>query len=221
MLAPNPYDLRNVVQEPAENTGGIEAMWYTLAANLVNFPATGDLAITQNLALQPDTFWYQLLSVRQTVRYKQARKDLGRHGDAFVQTLTGTVARHSGELAAGLEALDGQELVALYRDHNGQVQLLGTPEQPLAYTDTYDSGLVTGTRNNYDWGLAGQTPRRARPYFGTWQVSAGGLGGSIVLNAGLGGSIDIRDVAGNLMATVDAGHTVVVRSAFHVAFSIL
>ncbi|UOQ99887.1 hypothetical protein MUN81_10390 [Hymenobacter sp. 5317J-9] len=221
MSAPNPYDLRNVEQVPADNLGGIEALWYTLAANLLHFPATGALAITGNLAMKPGTCWYQLVSVRHTTRYKQTRKDLGRHGDAFTQQLVGTLARHTPELAAGLEALDGQELVALYRDHNGQMQLVGTPEQPLLFSDMYDSGLATGTRNNYDWTLAGQTPRRSRPYLGTWAVSGQGLGGSIVLGSGAGGSITIRDVAGNVMATVDAGRTVVVRSAFQVAFSIL
>ncbi|WP_201979312.1 hypothetical protein [Hymenobacter rubidus] len=220
MPAPKPEDLRNLAQAPDDNLGGIEALWYTRAADLLNFPATGELVIAQNLVLAPGACWYQLVSVRESVRYKQAPKDLGRHGNSYAQTLTGTLARHTAALAAGLEALEGQELVALYRDHNGEVQLVGTPEQPLSWKDAYDAGLVSGTRNNYDWTLSGETPRRARPYLGTWEVSGLGLESGLVLGTA-GGNIDIRDRRGNLLATVDAGRTVVLRSGFRVAFTIV
>ncbi|MDO7875526.1 hypothetical protein Q5H93_12350 [Hymenobacter sp. ASUV-10] len=221
MLVPE-YDLRNLVQVPADNLGGVEAcVWYTLAANLVNFPATGELVIRDSLQLKPGTTWYQALSVRRTVRYKQTPKAQGRHGDLYQQRLTGTLARHTPELAQGLEALEGQELVVLYRDLNGHVQLLGTPEQPVSWTDVYDSGTADFTnRNNYDWTLAADTVRRARPYLGTWQVAGGGLQAGIELGAGAGGTVTIRNRAGQVVATVQAGQTVVLRSGFRVAFSI-
>jgi hypothetical protein len=221
MLAPKNYELRNVAQEPADNLGGVAALWYTRAADLLNFPALGELPITQNLALREGAFWYQLVSVRQTVRYKQTPKALGRHGDTYTQLLVGTLARHTAPLAAGLEALEGQELVVLYRDRNGEVQLLGTPEQPLTFRDTYDSGIDFLTRNNYDWSFSGETPRRARPYLGSWEVSGLGLETGMVLQPGQGGRVEIRDKRGTLMATVDAGRTVVLRSGFRVAFTIV
>ncbi|TPG71999.1 hypothetical protein [Hymenobacter nivis] len=217
----NDYLLRNLAQEPGENLSGVGALWYALAADLLNFPATGGLVIRENLLLRPGAYWYQAVSVRRTVRYKQTPKDLGRHGTSYTQSLAGTLARHSGALAAGLEALDGQELVALYRDLNGETQLLGTPEQPLVWKDTNDSGLDYGTRNNYDWTLTGETPRRARPYLGTWQVSGVGLEGSVQLGTVPGGRVEIRDRAGKLMGVAEAGQTVVVRSGFRVAFTIL
>ena len=217
----SPYALRNVVQVPADNLGGIEALWYARAADLLDFDDLGELPIAQ-LELKPDAYWFQLVSTRGTVRYKQTPKDLGRHGESYAQKLVGTVSRHSAELAAGLEALEGQELVALYRDHNGQVQLVGTPEQPLKWTDTYDSGeIYQNQRNNYDWVLEGETPRRARPYLGTWQVSGRGLAGGVELGSGAGGVVYLRDRAGNLLATVPAGKTILVRSGFRVAFSII
>ncbi|MFC7669311.1 hypothetical protein ACFQT0_19580 [Hymenobacter humi] len=187
---------------------------------MLNFPATGDLVIAHNLQLREGAFWYQ---PGEHPRHGGLQANAERAGPARRRApaaLVGTLARHTAELAAGLEALEGQELVALYRDHNGQVQLVGTPEQPLSWKDSYDSGLVTGRRNNYDWTLAGETPRRARPYLGSWDVSAKGLETGLVLQGGSGGSVEIRDRAGNLMARVDAGHTVVLRSGFRVAFTI-
>jgi hypothetical protein len=215
------YDLRNVAQVIDDNTSGVLAMWYTRASDLLNYPEHGPLAITQSLVLKPGCFWYQLVSIRRTVRYKQTGKDLGRHGESYTQSLSGTLARHTAELAAGLEALDGQELVALYRDQNGQVQLVGTPEQPLSWKDAYDTGADSGQRNNYDWTLAGETPRRARPYLGSWQVSGVGLQQGVQLGQGSSGRVEIRDRAGNLMGIAEAGQTVVVRSGFRVAFDIL
>lgn len=218
---PLPYELRNIVQAPADNIGGIEALWYARVSDLLHYDPLGDLPIDQ-LELRPGACWYQLVSTRGSVRYRQTPKELGRHGESFTQKLVGTVSRHSAELAAGLEALERQELVVLYRDLNGQVQLVGTPEQPLKWTDAYDSGEVyQSQRNNYDWSLLGETPRRARPYLGTWTVSGVGLGGSVTLGGGTGGVVYLRDLAGNLMATVPAGKTIVLRSGFRVAFSII
>lgn len=214
------YALRNIAQERGQdNFGGIEAAWYTYAADLLDYPAEGPLPIAQ-LSLRPGASWYQLVSIRDTVRYKQTPKDLQRHGQSFTQKLTGTLARHSVELALGLEALDGQELVLLYRDRNGQVQLVGTPEQPLVWSDAYDTGESFHQRNNYDWTLAGETPRRARPYLGTWQVVAGGLG-SVVLGAGGGGTVVLRTAGGQVLATVPAGKSIILQSGFKLGYQIV
>lgn len=213
MLAPKAYDFRNLVQEQDDNLGGVEACWYTEAANLLNFPASADeLIITDDLELKAGANWFQLVSVRDSVRYKQTPKDLNRHGQSYTQQLTGTLARHSAGLASGLESLERQELVLLYRDRNGEVQLVGTPEQPLSWKDAYDAGTLSN-RNNYDWTLAAETPRRARPYLGRWTVSD-------VVFQGVGGLVEIRDRRGRLMATAQRGQTVIVRSGFRVAFTI-
>jgi hypothetical protein len=215
------YTLRNVAQEQGvDNTGGIEAAWYALASDLLDFPDPdlGPLPIGQ-LNLKPGATWYQLVSIRDTVRYKQTPKDLGRHGTSYTQKLTGTLARHTAELAAGLEALEGQELVLLYRDRNGQVQLVGTPEQPLSWGDAYDSGETPVQRNNYDWTLTGETPRRARPYLGTWQVGSVGLGS--LLAAGAGGTVVLRTASGQVLATVPAGKSIVLKSGFKLGYQIV
>jgi len=215
------YSLRNLVQERGvDNTGGIEAAWYALASDLLDFPDpdVGPLPIGQ-LNLRAGATWYQLVSIRDTVRYKQTPKDLGRHGQSFTQKLTGTLARHTSELAQGLEALEGQELVLLYRDRNGQVQLVGTKEEPLIWGDAYDSGETPVQRNNYDWTLTGETPRRARPYLGTWQVGSVGLGS--LLGAGAGGTVVLRTASGNILATVPAGKSIVLKSGFKLGYQIV
>ncbi|MVN77730.1 hypothetical protein GO988_15460 [Hymenobacter sp. HMF4947] len=219
MLPASAYQLRNVAQPPDENTGGIEALWYALASDLVDFPAEGELVIDQ-LTLQPGAYWYQLVSTRGTVRYKQTPKDLGRHGTSQTQKLVGVLARHTPDLAKGLEALEGQPLVVLYRDFNGHVQLVGTPEQPLAWTDSYDSGQDPNQRNNYDWTLAGETPRRARPYLGTWEVSERGLQSGLQLGTS-GGLVELRTEKGRLLARVPAGKSVVLRSGFGLDYQIV
>jgi hypothetical protein len=164
--------------------------------------------------------WYQLVATRGTLRFGQAGKE-DRHGPYFQPTLKGVLAKATATLAAGLEALDSRRFLLLYRDQNGLVWLVGTPDAPLTFTDKYDSGSPT-ERNGYDFQFGGtDTERRARPYLGTWEVSGVGLETGLQLGTGTGGQIEIRDRAGNLMATVAAGRTVVVRSGFRVAFTIV
>ncbi|WBO86263.1 hypothetical protein [Hymenobacter yonginensis] len=210
----------NLRPEPGlDNLGGVEALWYTPARNLVGFPHRGPLTIAQ-LELAPGAVWYQLVSVRGSVRFTQPGKDYGRHGSGFSPKLQGELARHSPELAAGLETMEGGRFVALYRDLNGQVQLVGTPEHPLQWRESYSSGSQT-QRNGYEWSLSGEALRRARPYTGTWQVAEYGQQSGVVLVPGAGGTVQLRTAAGQLLATVPAGKTIVLRSGFKLSYQIL
>ena len=213
-----PY--RNLAQASGEdNLGGLEALWYTPASNLVAFPAQGSLTIDQ-LQLLPGTVWYQLVSVRGSVKLEQKPKSYGRHGSGFSPRLSGALARHSAELAASLETMEGGRFVALYRDLNGQVQLVGTPEQPLEWQDSYSAGSES-QRNGFDWSLSGETLRRARPYLGTWEVSERGLESGLVLSGSGDGSVQLRTAGGRLLATVPAGKSIILKSGFKLSYTIV
>jgi hypothetical protein len=211
--------LRNLDPFLVDNTGGVEALWYCDVADVLSVPNPDTAAITANVVLRAGASWYQLVATRGTLRYSQAGKD-DRHGAFFQPNLKGALAKATATLAAGLEALDGRRFLLLYRDQNGAVWLVGTPDAPLTFTDKYDTGSPT-ERNGYDFQFVGETDRRARPYLGTWLVSGVGLQTGVQLGAGAGGVVEIRDRAGNLMATVAAGRTVVVRSGFRVAYTIV
>lgn len=215
----------NLEQEPGlDNIGGVEACWYTPASNLMagRFPAQGPLAI-EELDLVSGAMWYQLVSVRGSVKLEQKPKDYGRHGTGFAPRLSGALARHTSELAAGLETMEGGRFVALYRDLNGQVQLVGTPDQPLSWQDSYSAGSET-QRNGYDWTLSGEALRRARPFLGSWAVSERGLetGGGVVIGPGGGdGSVQLRTAGGQLLATVPAGKSIILKSGFKLSYTIV
>ena len=212
-------DLRNFDQLLVDNTGGVDALWYCDVADVLQFPRTASAAILDDVQLRRGAAWYQLLATRGTLRYGHAGKN-DRHGAFFQPALKGALAKATPTVAAGLEALDGRRFLLLFRDQNGHTWLVGTPEAPLTYTEKYDSGSPT-ERNGYDFQFATEGDRRARPYLGTWTVSGVCLETGVQLGAGAGGTVEIRDFAGNLMATVAAGRTVVVRSGFRVAFSIV
>jgi hypothetical protein len=196
----------NLQQERADNLGGVELLWYTAAANLVSFLARGPLLLRQ-LELRPGALWYVLRAVRGSVKYAATAKPMGRHGEATAHKLTGDLARHTPGLAAALEKLRGGRFVVLYRDLNGQVQLLGTPTEPLEFTTSYSTGTETA-RNGYDWQFTGDTIRPARPYQGTWLVAEGGLqssegmeGGPLPGSGGSGGPVGTR----SFVATTSVG----------------
>ncbi|OWP62903.1 hypothetical protein CDA63_11840 [Hymenobacter amundsenii] len=188
----------NLVQESGfDNLGGVESLWYTPAANLVSFPALGPLTLS-SLALQPDTYWYRIQSVRGSVRHSQPSKPLGRHGDVFSQKLVGSIARQSAALATAMEWMLGGRFVVLYRDLNGELWLAGTPDQPLEWKYSADSGSET-SRNGYDWQFVGDTARPARPYLADGPVAPAPATGDVlpgVPATGGGGVSDHEQLSG-------------------------
>jgi hypothetical protein len=221
MPAPD-FSLRNIAQAPDDNRGGLRALWYTPAANVRHWPGPETpLLIERDLELVPGATWYQLVGRRYSLRYTQTPKTLARHGHYWQHKVKGILARHSEGLAAGLETLEGQKLLVLYRDQNGLVQLVGTPEQPLTFEDTYDSAADPAQFNGFDFVLQGDTLRRARPYLGTWTVSGRGLQYAVQLQDNGTGLVLLRTAGGRLLATVPAGRTVVLKSDFNLAYQIL
>jgi hypothetical protein len=217
MLAPG--QLRNLDHYFADNTGGVEALWYVDVADVLSAPDPDVALITESVVLHPDCHWYQLVATRTTLGFTQAGKQ-DRHGPYWQPLLKGVLAKATAELAQGLEALDDRRVLVIYRDNNGLVWLVGTPDEPLKFSDKYDAGTTTA-RNNYDFTFSGETTRRARPYQGLWQVSGLGLESGVQLGAGASGTVELRTAGGQLLAIVPAGKTVVLKSGFKLGYAIV
>ena len=215
----DPYGPRNLANAAAgeDNLGGLAAVWYTPVSNFRSWPALGELRVA-TLELVDGAAWYQLLSSRGSLSYEQKPRPIARQGVVQAQKLAGAIPRHQAALAAGLEPLPAGRYVALYRDYNGQVQLVGTPDQPLELSSSYSAGSES-RRNGYDWTLTGDTLRPARPYLGAWVVSERGLELG-QLQGGVGGSVELRTAGGQLLAIVPAGKSIVLKSGFRLGYQI-
>ena len=211
--------LRNLDQLIGDNTGGVETLWYADVQDVVSVPDPDEALVSASVVLRPEASWYQLVATRTTLGFTQAGKE-DRHGPYFQPQLKGVLAKATAGLAAGLEALDGRRLLLLYRDNNGLVWLVGTPDEPLTFADKYDAGTTTA-RNNYDFTFSGETTRRARPYAGTWLVSGRGLESGLQLGSGAGGTVQLRTAGGRLLELVPAGRTIVLKSDFKLGYSIV
>lgn len=212
-----PGQLRNLEQVVGDNLGGVESCWYVPVEHVLSVPPSDDPIVFDDVVLVDGATWFQTVAVQDSVRYSQPQKT-DRYGDLFTPKLTGILAKNTAGLVAGLEAMQGHLYIVLYRDANGQVWLVGDLEEPLTWTEVLDTGSAT-TRNDTTFTFTTTTTRRARAYFGSWLVSEHGVQG-IGMQQGQGGTIELRDRAGALMAIVPAGKTVIVRSGFRVAFTI-
>lgn len=197
-----------------DNLGGVEALWYTPAANLAaGFPAAGPLTLSA-LELLPDTYWYRIESVRGSVRHSQPTKALGRHGDIFSQKLVGSIARQTAALATAMEGMLGGRFVVLYRDLNGELWLVGTPDQPLEWKYSADSGTET-SRNGYDWQFVGDTARPARPYLAGGPVAPAPETGDVLPGApATGGGVSDHEQLSGLQGGNATQHWHVTREMF-------
>ena len=217
MLAPD--QLRNLAQTFADNTGGVEALWYVDKADVLSVPDPDTALITESVVLRPGAYWYQLVATRTTLGFTQPGKT-DRHGTFWQPSVKGVLAKATAELAQGLEALDDRRLLVIYRDNNGLVWLVGNLDEPLKFSEKYDAGTVTA-RNNYDFVFSGETTRRARPYQGTWEVSGIGLESGVQLGAGDGGTVELRTASGRLLAIVPAGKSIVLKSGIKLGYAIV
>ncbi|QNE39499.1 hypothetical protein F1C16_08005 [Hymenobacter sp. NBH84] len=213
----DPFGPRNLYNAAAgeDNIGGLAAVWYTPARNFRSWPALGELRIAA-LDLIEGATRYQLLSTCGSLSYDQKPKTLPRQGTVQAQKLTGAIPRHAGH---GPGAAAGRPVRGPVPRLNGQVQLVGTPAEPLELSYSYSAGTES-RRNGYDWTLQGETPRVARPSLGSWLVSERGLELGELQGSG-DGSVQLRTASGQLLATVPAGKSIVLKSGFKLGYEIV
>ncbi len=225
-LPPAPFQLRNLTADPdADNLGGLEAFWLLDVADLLSWPSELSPLTLLALHLRPTTVLYRIDAIRGTLRYTQDPKQIGRHGDGWQQRVRGTIARHTDALAAALEALHGRRLIALTRDQNGLMVVVGAPDEPLSWQDKFDTGTSPADRNNYDFTLEAVTSRRARPFLGSFQVASGQLITAIttitITEPGGGSSAQVVDLQGNVITTIPAGKKLLLDSSFQLNYALI
>ncbi|MCA8830166.1 hypothetical protein [Hymenobacter pini] len=219
MSETHPYQLRNLEQVAGDNLGGIETCWYVPVEQVLQVPTPDDPILFDDIELRAGANWYQLSAVLDSIRYSQpGKKD--RHGEYFQPKLTGVLAKNTSGLAAGLEAMQGHLYMVLYRDLSGQVWLVGDVDEPLTWSEVVTTGSAT-QRNEATFTFAADTTRRARAYFGTWQVSEYGLHQPVGMQQGQGGTIELRTQGGQLLATVPAGKRIILKSGFKLSYQII
>lgn len=223
MLPPIPFQLRNLTATPsADNIGGLQAFWLLDTSAVLSWPGPLSPLTLTSLSLRPYSVLYRVDAVRGTLRLTQDPKPTGRHGTQHQQRLRGTLARHTDALATGLEALAGRRLMALTRDQNGLMVVVGSPDEPLTWTDKFDSGSAPSDRNNYDFSLEGVTERRARPFLGQFQVADGQLVTAVtIVYSGAAGATEVVDLQGNTILTVPAGAKLQLSSAFQLNYALI
>lgn len=193
-------------QAPLPGLVGYTAVYYHWADGLAPFAVAGGLVVG-DLVSQAGFAWQQLPLSPLTIKLTETPKE-SRHGETYQVKLQGERAQAPAHVLGAIAALARRPLVALVRQADGQLRLVGSPEEPLRLLPT-GLGSTPAARAGLDLLLSGLTTGLA-PFYG----GALGLGGGSA-GAPATGTLRVLDGRGNVRLTLPAsGYDLVIEGPF-------
>lgn len=205
-VAPQP--LLELSQAPLPGLVGYTAVYYHWADALVPFAVAGGQVVS-NLASRPGYQWQQLPLSQHSIKLTETPKE-SRHGPVYQVKLQGERTQAPAAVLAAVAKMARRPVVALVRQADGQLRVVGSVEEPLRLLPT-GQGQHPGVRAGLDLLFAGLATALAPFYSGALVV--GGLNAAAPV-ATAGGSVRVLDGHGQVRLVVPAGYDLVVEGPF-------
>jgi hypothetical protein len=207
--------LLSLHQAPLTSVVGYTALYYHWADGLQPWAVAGGLVVG-DLVSQAGFQWQQLPLTPNTLKLTETPKD-SRHGATYQVKLQGERPQAAAHVLDAVATLERRPVVALVRQADGQLRLVGTLEAPLRLLPG-SQGAHPGTRAGLDLVFSTLTDALAPFYAGP--LTVGGEDVSAPPAAGSGGYVRVLDGRGRLRMMVQVGHDLVVEGPFRTELSI-
>lgn len=198
--------LLNLAQAPLPGLVGYTAVYYHWADGLAPF-TVADGQVVGNLVSATGFEWQQLPLSQHTIKLTETPKE-SRHGETYQVKLQGERAQVPAPVLGAVATMTRRPVVVLVRQADGQLRLMGSPEEPLRLLPT-SVGQHPGTRAGLDLLFSGLTTGLAPFYAGTLLV--GGLSAA----APATGGVRVLDGHGQVLLNLPAsGYDLVIEGPF-------
>jgi hypothetical protein len=203
--------LLDLGQQPLTSVVGYTALYYHWADGLLPWAVAGG-QVVGDLASRPGFQWQLLPLSPHTLKLTETPKD-SRHGTTYQVKLQGERPQPTPNVLAAMAALERRPLVALVRQADGQLRLVGTREAPLRLLPA-GQGQHPGTRAGLDLLLSTLTDALAPFYAGA--LSVGGLDASAPVAPTGGGHVRVLNGRDQLQLVAPAGYDLIIEGPFRV-----
>lgn len=212
MLTPTPFSLSasgqrlDFAQVPLPGLVGYTAVYYHWADGLAPFAVAGGQVVGE-LVSAPGCEWQPLPLSQHTIKLTETPKE-SRHGETYQVKLQGERTQAPAHVLGAVATMARRPVALLVRQADGQLRLVGSPEEPLRLLPT-GVGQHPGTRAGLDLLFTGLTTGLAPYYTGTLLV--GGLGAA----APASGGVRVLDGHGQVLLNLPAsGYDLVIEGPF-------
>jgi hypothetical protein len=206
--------LLTLTQAPLTSVVGYTALYYHWADGLRPWAVAGGLVVG-DLASRPGFAWQALPLSPNTLKLTETPKD-SRHGPSYQVKLQGERPQAAAHVLDAVATLARRPVVALVRQADGQLRLVGTLEAPLRLQST-GQGAHPGTRAGLDLLFSALTDALAPFYAGALVVE--GTDAAAPVAGGSGGAVRVLDGRNQLRLVVPAGYDLIIEGPFRTELS--
>lgn len=194
-------------QTPLTGLVGYTAVYYHWADGLAPFVVANGLVVGE-LVSRAGFEWQQLPLSQLTIKLTETPKE-SRHGELYQVKLQGERTQAPAHVLGAVAAMARRPVVLLVRQADGQLRVVGNPEEPLRLLPT-GVGSSPAARAGLDLLFAGLATGLA-PFYGGALV----LGGASPAAPAPAGRIRVLDGRGQVRLTLPAsGYDLVVEGPF-------
>ncbi|HEY3406434.1 MAG TPA: hypothetical protein VGK59_23765 [Ohtaekwangia sp.] len=200
--------LRNIKRlSRADNLGGILILKVARKDDIESIPDPVGSIISGNIVFKAGKGFVTWEATLESVR-SQSNSRANREGTSRQNRITFTVPKDDALIKAQLDQAEGDEIIILITDGNGNNKLFGQLDLPVKLEYDHDSGATFGNLNHYQCSINYQGPNNIFFYSGAVTPQPAGTSPAIV-----------QFSTGELIASLNPSDVLVVSSDFTHTFT--
>jgi hypothetical protein len=134
-----------IVKHTGDNVGGNFKLRVAYVEEVQEIPTPIDGTVHLEVTLKPGGRWYDIYSTEGTINFKDASQTSD-HGDYFAKSLEAFAPKDSTELVDAANRFRNRPLIIDLIDNNGTRKLIGTIDEPMYVSTSFDSKTQVSER---------------------------------------------------------------------------
>lgn len=156
-------DIGHIYPACGHNLGGLNHLRIIPVENVVSIPAARQHIIQGEAQLVDPDNYLDIFFASDTGSFKETTVET-EHGEYCKQNMKVYIPKDAPDVGYWANTLTGIRCIALYRDNNDYVKLVGSKESPLTFLPELDTDDSTAGKNGHVFSFAGVSLEKAYFY---------------------------------------------------------
>lgn len=152
-----------ILKHTGDNVGGNYRLRIAYVEKVQEVPATVDGAIHHDVVMKAGGRWFDIYCSEGSIDFKDAQAESD-HGGFFNKTVSGFIPKDRADVVEFVEALKNRPVIIDLIDNNEVRKLVGTLEEPMYFTASFESKDQTAGRAGTSITFTGACIKRSPIY---------------------------------------------------------
>jgi hypothetical protein len=146
--------INEIKKHENDNLGSVVELKFLPIEAVETMPIAVNGAVHAPVVLKQNFAWINCYCSPNTISFKEDAAD-SEHGTYYKKKLSGKTPKDRSEVIDSFSKMDNGKFILLYKDANGTLKLIGSPDEPIYFKNSFSTKEDVAQRNEYDINFEG------------------------------------------------------------------